>query len=143
MNMSRPLRSIGIFGVIVVIAVAVVGPVVMSRMAGHQHGMPLSGCPFQGMAAICPMTAMDHVGLWRQPFAGFAATPKLPGVILLSVFVVATLRFRFSYQYWKKRRWRGIPRYLTQHPLAMLSDFLQQALAAGVLQPKVFPARVS
>ncbi|MDO8560119.1 MAG: hypothetical protein Q7S23_03765 [bacterium] len=143
MNTSRLLRTIGIFGVIVVVAVAVVGPVVMSRMAGHQHGASVSGCPFQGMAAVCPMTAVDHVGLWRQLLAGFAPTTMLLGFILLSAFIVVTLRSRLSSQHWKKRRWRGIPRYLTQHPLAMLSDFLHQALAAGILQPKVFPARVS
>lgn len=139
----RVVGLIAALGVTVLALVAVGGPVVMAQMASRHHNLPMAGCPFMGTAVICPMTALEHVGLWRMLLSVVA-----PGVVLLAaVFAVAAFwrlsRQSLAVQGWKKRRWRAVPAYLAQHPLAVSSDFLRRMFAAGVLHPKVDLAIVS
>ena len=130
-------RIVAAASVAILLAVSVSGPIIMAQMAQHHHGAPMVGCPFMGTAALCPMNSVDHVGLMRSLLLGvISGAMVLCGVVFLPV-ALRCAQWQSSVH---RQSWRTAVRYPVLHPFAILGSYLHQALAHGLLHPKVYPS---
>ncbi len=90
-----------------------------------------------GTAALCPMNSADHVGLMRSLLLAIVAgTIVFFGAMVLHVAL--RLARWLSQRY--RQRWRTAARYVLFHPFAIIGSPVRQALARGLLHPKVYPS---
>lgn len=101
----------------------------------------MGGCMFDGQAAICPMTFVEHISRWQGVFTVVPqkSTVVIQLLALTSAFVIAAFAFRqhlllslFSYF---SERWRI---YVKNNPHLPLFDHVREAFSQGILNPKIY-----
>jgi len=96
-----------------------------------------SPCPFNGdLAAICPMSVVNHISFWKQIFSALPAGESL-ALFIIAVLIVsfrfkaliktAETRLIFWYRYHKKTSSRE-----------KIYNYFSFLFAQGILHPKLY-----
>lgn len=121
----------------VFLAVSIAGVVAIGSDIGP-HGVA-SHCPFMpGMNSLCPMNPLAHLTTWQSMFSATFNTTDLIELVMLSITLVglSVLLVRRIRLLPPLSVLKPIPIYRQKH-VAFL-DPLREALALGILHPKVY-----
>ena len=103
------------------------------------EGGQMSGCPFMGMTAMCPMSPVEHIAAWQSMFTSIPAQKDALSILLSLLFAIAGLGI--------VRMWHTLspPKIISLVPLRKSDQayipshtFLQEAFSSGILNPKLF-----
>ncbi len=124
-------RGIAAFLLIGFFLFSAFGTLMAVRMDAHET---MQGCAFKTDDAICPMTALDHIAVWRQALqAVLSSGVALGGVLIVAWFAARIIDDRVQ------RRWQGIRQRLRQwHPEIALFAPLAVPFQSGIVHPKIF-----
>lgn len=136
-NFSTLIVTLGLAAFIVV---SILGVWHSFGMETNQEG-EMSGCIFAGEAAICKMSAVEHISLWQSMFA--ALPQELALLIMTLIILVAVLVIRqHSLSLFDKKiisEWRL---YLTQHIDLPLFNPVRRAFSKGILHPRIYESAI-
>lgn len=109
----------------------------MGEGSADKHGM-LPDCPYAtGEDSACPMDLVDHLAVFKQTFTVLnVSTAGLILILLFAPFAAAALKEIpiLNFSLIEKLR-----RFENKNLHFKLFDWLQLALARGLMQPKLYP----
>lgn len=128
-------------GLILVAAFAAVTFFWLNMGMDRRQNGDMSGCVFD-QSAVCPMGYREHINHWQGMFA--AAQPAQNSLLVFLVLIVlgGMAPSFFSLFRWQVCAWEiyHIPQSILKwrEITAKLSDHILQALADGILNPKLY-----
>ena len=119
--------------ILTLVAFLTIGVLGLPRSLGMAPGESerMDGCLFHPQSSICGMTAFEHIETWRNMFN--VILPIMALSILLFVFLISFPLISLIDNFLAIRQ-----RYRLRSAKSPPPDPLQEALAQGLLNPKIF-----
>lgn len=100
----------------------------------------MEGCPLAGMAALCQMSAMEHIMKWQSMFSGLPHENNQLSLVN-TLFVLAV--FLFSTVLWPRGQDRANKEiYIQRTGELPETNYLQSAFSRGILNAKVYETAI-
>ena len=101
-------------------------------------GIMVDGCLFNGQTEVCAMSFPEHIAVWQGMLTTLPREISLFGLLVLTVFFVATIFLRNSLLEFYECITTRLRLYIRLHSQISIFDYLKEAFSGGILNTKIY-----
>lgn len=141
MSMSKKIKKPAVLFVLLCLFLIVSFGLSNSSSMKMKSDGAMSGCMFDGQAAVCLMTFSEHLSKWQSMFNTFLqkSSFSIRFAILVSVCIFSVTALRRYLLLLLLGYFSGLRKlYLKENPNLPLFDYRREALFRGILNTKIY-----